>query len=106
TIQHAFDRHRGKGNMELADALELVENYAIFDAYRNFGPVVGALDTEDEARRYDSQDDILIKTKDGAQISARVVRPRNATKPLPALLEFTTYLTPGYAREAAAHGYV
>ncbi len=35
-----------------------------------------------------------------------IVRPKGPQKPLPALLEYTTYLTPGYAREAAAHGYV
>ena len=36
-----------------------------------------------------------------------VVRPRNAAKTLPTLLEFTIYVYPGNdAMECAAHGYV
>ena len=34
-----------------------------------------------------------------------VVRPKSASKPLPALLEFTIYDSQNYAKECAAHGY-
>ena len=105
-IQRVFDQRRSKGNIELPEALQLVQDYAQYDAYRSFGPTVGALDNEDEQRRYEDQDDILIKTRDGISISARLVRPKTPGKPLPTLLEYTTYLTPGYIREVAAHGYV
>lgn len=105
-VQRVFDQRRPKGNIELPEALQLIEDYSQYDAYRSFGPIVGALDNEDEQRRYDDQDDILIKTRDGINISARLVRPKTAAKPLPTLLEYTTYLTPGYIREVAAHGYV
>lgn len=105
-IQRLFDQRRPKGNIELPEALQLIQDYEQYEAYRSFGPIVGALDNEDEQRRYDAQDDILIKTRDGISISARLVRPKTAGKPLPTLLEYTTYLTPGYISEAAAHGYV
>ena len=105
-VQRMFDQRRPKGNIALADAVELVQAYALFDAYRNFGPIVGALDVEDEQRRYATEDDVLIKVREGVSIAAMIVRPKGPQKPLPALLEYTTYLTPGYAREVAAHGYV
>ena len=49
-VQRLFDQRRSKGNIELAEALPLVQEYAIYEAYRNFGPIVGALDAEDEQR--------------------------------------------------------
>ena len=94
-VQRMFDQRRPKGNIALADAVELVHAYASFDAYRNFGPIVGALDAEDEQRRYATEDDVLIKVREGVSIAAMIVRPKGPQKPLPALLEYTTYLTPG-----------
>ena len=105
-VQRMFDQHRAKGSISLTDAVDLVRDYASFDAYRSFGPIVSALDTEEEQRRYATEDDVLIKARAGVSIAAMVIRPKDPQKPLPALLEYTTYLTPGFAREAAAHGYV
>jgi uncharacterized protein len=105
-VQRIFDQRRPKGNIELPEAVQLVQDYALYDAYRNFGPLVSGLDDEEEQRRYETQDDILIPVHKDISISARLVRPKTAGKPLPTLLEYTTYLTPGYAREVAAHGYV
>ncbi|HVW70779.1 MAG TPA: CocE/NonD family hydrolase, partial [Steroidobacteraceae bacterium] len=105
-VQRVFDQRRQKGNIALADAIDLMQAYVSLEAYRSLGALVGPLIAEDERRRYETQDDVLIKTPDGTTLSALVVRPKTSTKPLPALLEYTLYLTPGYAREAAAHGYV
>ena len=105
-VQRMFDQRRAKGNISLADAVVLIHDYAWFEAYRNFGPLVGALNSADEQRRYATTDDVLIEVRKGVSIAAAFVRPTGAQKALPALLEYTTYLTPGFAREAAAHGYV
>ena len=105
-VQRMFDQRRAKGNIALADAVTLVHDYAWFDAYRNFAPIIGALNTADEQRRYATEDNVLIEAHKGVSIAAMLVRPTGPQKPLPALLEYTTALTPGFAREAAAHGYV
>jgi uncharacterized protein len=105
-VQRMFDQRRAKGNIALVDAVNLVHDYAWFEAYRNFAPLVGALNTADEQRRYATEDDIQIEVHKGVTIAAALVRPTGPQKPLPALLEYTTYLTPGFALEAAAHGYV
>jgi uncharacterized protein len=105
-VQRIFDQRRAKGNIALADAVDLVHLYANFDAYRSFAPIVGPLNAEDEQRRYATQDDVLIEVKKGVNIAAMLIRPKSPAKPLPALLEYTADITLGYAREDAAHGYV
>ena len=40
---------------------------------------------------YKVEDSVLIKTRDGAAISAIIVQKKNVTEPLPAVLVFTTY---------------
>jgi putative CocE/NonD family hydrolase len=59
---------------------------------------------------YVIQDDVLITTRDGATLSATVVRPKRVTQPLPALLTFDIYTDPeafrARGKETAAHGYV
>ncbi len=107
TLQRAFDQWRPKGTIPLTDAIELVWTYLAFDAYRNFHPLVAALNAEDDGRRYIIDWDLLIHAPDGEGISAVLVRPKDDSKPLPTLLEFTIHVdTHNFARECAAHGYV
>ena len=39
-VQRILDQRRPKGNIELPEALQLIQEYALYDAYRNFGPIV------------------------------------------------------------------
>jgi putative CocE/NonD family hydrolase len=105
-VQRIFDQRRAKGNIALPEAVELVQDYANFEAYRSFAPVVATLDAEEEERRYATEDNIEIPVGKGVSIAAMLVRPKTLGKTLPTLLEYTPYVTPGYAREVAAHGYV
>ncbi|MBV8806625.1 MAG: CocE/NonD family hydrolase, partial [Sinobacteraceae bacterium] len=106
-VQRAFDQWRPQGRIPQTDAVDLVWTWLTFDAYRSFHPLVAALNEEDDSRRYVTDWDVLIKTPDGANISAVTVRPRDDSKPLPTLLEFTIYVdSRSFAKECAAHGYV
>jgi putative CocE/NonD family hydrolase len=71
-------------------------------------PVDGSI-TGDDARRYDIQTDVLIKTQEGATLSAVVVRKKGVATRQPAALYFTIYTNLSNAlREAkqwAEHGY-
>lgn len=106
TFQKALDQQRAKDSISQSEAVDLIWQYVSFDAYRSFGPLVGALDAEEDHRRYTVENDVLIPTPDGARISALVIRPNNPASPLPALLEFTIDDSQNYAKECAAHGYV
>jgi putative CocE/NonD family hydrolase len=106
-VQRAFDQWRAQGRIPQTDAVELVWTWLAFDAYRSFHPLVAALNEEDDSRRYITDWDVLIRTRDGANISAVIVRPKDESKKAPALLEFTIYVdSRTFARECAAHGYV
>jgi putative CocE/NonD family hydrolase len=107
TLQRAFDQWRPKGSIPQPDALELIWTYLTFDAYRSFHPFVAALNAEDDSRRYVIDQDVLIDSPQGESISAVVVRPKDDSKPLPTLLEFTIHVdAQNSAKECAAHGYV
>lgn len=62
------------------------------------------------AGEYDIQDSVLIKTKEGIQLSAILVRKKGAGQPQPAALFFTIYAghhqNLAEAKRSADHGYV
>jgi uncharacterized protein len=104
-VQSGFDQHRVQDSIPVADAVELIRAFLAFDATRSYGPLLGALDTEDDQRRYTAEQHVTIKTPRG-NIAALLVLPKGADKALPALLEYTIYAnSPNYAKECAAHGY-
>ncbi len=105
-LQRAFDQQRGTDSIDQADAVELIWKYVAYDAYRTFGPLVVLLNAEDDHRRYTVDDEILIRTPDGASISAVVIRPNSLANPLPTLLEFRIDDSQNSAKDCAAHGYV
>jgi uncharacterized protein len=105
-LQRAFDQQRARDSISQSDAVQLLWTYLAYDAFRTFGPLVDLLDASDDRARYSADNEILIKTADGATISAVLVRPNGPAKPLPALLEFTFDDSQNYAKECAAHGYV
>jgi putative CocE/NonD family hydrolase len=105
-LQKALDQQRTSDRIDQAAAVDLIWQYVSFDAYRSFGPLVDALVAEDDGRRYTAPEEVHVKSRGGAGISALVIRPRGAAKRLPALLEFTLYDSQNYAKECAAHGYV
>lgn len=109
-LRKALEGQKDKTQIALAEALDLIRKYQVHQVYENILPLTDALVAEDDGRRYIIQDDILIKTRDGALVAALVVRPRAAARPLPALLNFSIYADPvmklNEARTSAARGYV
>lgn len=93
----------------LRDAISLVRDYQLYREQRVTRPLLERLVAEDDDRRY-IVSDVLIRTKDGATLSAYVARPRTGAVRGPATLFFTIYSTPVgnriYAKYAAAHGYM
>lgn len=105
-LQKSFDQQRTEDSIGQPEAVELIWAYLAFDAYRAFGPLVGSLNAEEDRRRYIVDNEIMIQATGEESIGAVLVRPRNPSKPLPTLLEFTIYDSRNYAKECAAHGYV
>jgi putative CocE/NonD family hydrolase len=104
-LQKSLEQRQAQDSIDESAAVELIWKYVAFDAYRSFGALVILLESEDERRRYASDNEVTIHTSDGAVISAIFVRPKTPAKPVPTLLEFTNDDSLNYARECAAHGY-
>lgn len=105
TLQRAFDARRSRGNISQNQAIDLIWTYLTFDAFRSFAPFVPELDGQEDTRRYVTEENVPIKTADGATLSVTIVRAKTA-KPSPTLLEFVLTVSQNDARESAARGYV
>lgn len=104
-LQKALDRQRGKPGLNTAEGIELIRTWLSYAASRSFGPFADSLAAEDEAQRYIVEEKVPIKGAGGARLYARVVRPKKITTKLPAILEFTIFVTEDDAKAAASRGY-
>ncbi|MCB0834461.1 MAG: CocE/NonD family hydrolase [Bacteroidetes bacterium] len=109
SLLSAVEKQKGKDTISLQDAVSLIKQYQFYKDIQFWQPLVIPLMVEDDGRRYITDNDVLIKTPDGATIAAMMVRPRSAKTPLPALLLFTIYADDNRyffdARKPAARGY-
>lgn len=108
-LQSDLEKQKGKNSFALADALKLVDDYQVEEAYRVFAELDPALIAEDDQRRYISEKNIAINMPDGATVCALLMRPRAAPGKLTTLLNFTIYVdpndNPNNARQTASNGY-
>ena len=108
-VKNDLERLKGAKTISLADAVDLLHDEQVAEAYRAAAPLVRPLIDEDDARRYVIQRDLRVKTPDGATLCTLVLRPRKAPARTATLLEFTIYAEPRSnferARLGASHGY-
>jgi putative CocE/NonD family hydrolase len=99
---------RGRPRLPLDDAIALIRAWQVHDAHAAFQPHFANALAIDDARRYAIDRDAMVRTPDGAELAALVVRPAKAP-PLPVLLTFTLYANDDWAwadaKKMAAHGY-
>jgi putative CocE/NonD family hydrolase len=109
-LQHMLERFKDRRTLELSDAVSLIEAYLSTEAHQSITPCLGGAETHDDERRYTIDDNVLIKTREGATLSAVVVRRKQMHAPQPASLRFTIYVDPPtdlyLAKTAALHDYV
>lgn len=100
----------GKTALKLTDALEWLRRYQVATSYAQIVPFGEQAIAHDDARRYVVDRNVLIKTPDGAQIAALMVRPKTGSLRRPTLLNFTIYADLDWkfqeAKASAAQGYV
>jgi len=109
-LEQLLSQRNGSEWIALADAVTLVRAYLTTEAFECFAADLTAAETADDAQRYLVNDAVLIKTQEGATLSALVVRKRGVREPQPTSLRFTIYVQPRadltLAELAALHGYV
>jgi putative CocE/NonD family hydrolase len=106
-LQQAREGRKGGDRIALSEALELVRRFQLYEMDRDVAPLTAALVAEDDARRYLIDDRVLIRTPDGATLSATLFRRKASSGRGPTCLLFTIYPERLHdtAREGAAHGY-
>lgn len=103
---------KGRTAISLTQAAALVRDYAQYRKYYVHQSLIQQQLEREDQRRFDISDSVLIKTKQGATLSAYVVRPRSGPARQPTALFYTIYASADptsnwyYAKYAAAHGYV
>jgi putative CocE/NonD family hydrolase len=109
SVKDSLEKHKGKSVISLPDAVELIKAYQVEQAFRTFTPLVAPLIAEDDQRRYTIDQDVRVRTTDGASLCAIVFRPRAGSARLATLLQFTIYAEAkdnlNEARRSASHGY-
>ncbi|MDJ1484872.1 CocE/NonD family hydrolase [Cytophagaceae bacterium YF14B1] len=107
--QQELTQLKGRDSLSLTESVRLCKSYFLYEVHRQIIPLARKLLKEQDDKRYDIQDDVLIPTKDGARLWAIVARPKNSTEPKPTALAYTIYADMRnitQAKNAAAHGYI
>jgi putative CocE/NonD family hydrolase len=109
-FERQLQQLKGKRTVTPAELVETLRWHAIMQAVESFAPVLDAAIAGDDARRFVIERGVLIKAKDGATLTADVVRPKRLTGPQPAAVRYTIYTDASVsirdAKDAAARGYV
>lgn len=99
-----------RGALTDAQLLDVLFWYDTWRAVRAWAPELDAAIALDDAKRFVIERGVRIRARDGATLTAEVVRPRRLAGPQPSALRFTIYSDPAFnlksAKDAAAHGYV
>jgi uncharacterized protein len=104
-FQSRLAQQRPVDTINQADAVKLVWAYLAYEANQAFSPLVASLEAKDDARRYVTDEEILIPVPWRPTMHVRVTRPKSAAGPLATLLELSIDPARNFAKEYAAHGY-
>lgn len=84
-----YETKRLKQNYSMKSILNFV--FLLLIVTNTFSQQTGVIKSEDQKSAYDIQDSILIKTRDGAFLSAIVVRKKGVSVPKPVIYQHTIY---------------
>ena len=108
-LQRTYEPLRNKRRLTMGEAMGLLTAYGMNLATARLGPAAAALMAEEEGRRYLIDEDVRIRTPEGATLCATVARPRRTAAKLPTAFQFTIYANASNRNEAihsASEGFV
>lgn len=104
-----LNNQANKDSISFAGAKQLCRAYNSYLVYTQIVPEAKPLIAEVNNKQFIVEDSVLIKTRDGATISLRVIRNKNINKKQPTVFVFNIYSSPSdnaRAKAAAINGYV
>jgi len=109
-LERQLRRFARQPSLSQTELLDILFWHSTWLSLQAFSPELEAAVALDDAKRFAIERGTPIRTKEGATLSADVVRPRRLAGPQPAALRFTIYSDPAFnlksAKDAAARGYV
>ncbi|WP_211092672.1 MULTISPECIES: CocE/NonD family hydrolase [Chitinophaga] len=108
-LQRQLAQLAAQDSISLPDAIQLCRRYTAWQLMPRIAAMAAPLLRQMNRDHYLIRDSQLINTRDGARVSAIVVRPRRQQGPLPVIFFFTIYTEVAnltIAKEAADKGYV
>ena len=105
-----FTDYQQNESLNLHQAINLISNYQLYKVYEAVLQVVVPAIEAEENKRYLVEANVLVKTPNGATISAVVVRKRGDRLKRPTAFQFSIYADEKWqikqAMHAVAHGYI
>ncbi len=109
-FERQLQQYLNRSSLTQAELLDLLYGHSTWQAESALAPELDAAIAADDAQRYFIDRGVLIHTRQGATLTADIVRPRRLRGPQPTVLRFTIYSDRFFnfynAKDAAAHGYV
>lgn len=109
TLKRQLNKISGKDSIYLYEAQSICIAYASYNACRQIVPLAKPLIHNIENKQLIIEDSVLISMRDGATISATIVRKKDVVTPQPVVLVFNIYSGPAdkrLAKDAVANGYI
>ena len=108
---HGLLSRLSNDSISINEALTICADYNVYQVFKVIEPLAKPLLSQDNYKRYIIEDSVMIKTRDGAFISALVARKRSITIPQSSILQFTIYASkyPGglsLLLDPVANGYI
>lgn len=107
---NVFKRYKDLTTLEINQAVDLIVNIHLYKVLASVIPITQELLDIENNRRYIIEPEVLIKTPDGVEITATIVRNKRYSGKRPTAFQFTIYADQKShittAMHAAAHGYV
>ncbi|MDT0604746.1 CocE/NonD family hydrolase [Thalassotalea castellviae] len=109
-VLNIFKQLQKKSLLTRGDMINLAVNYHLYQVLDAIIPIVNDIVQLEQQDRFVIQPDVLVKLKNGIEISTTIVRSRGQTKPNSTALQYTIYADETAhikaAMHAAAHGYI
>ncbi len=105
----SLEKYKEKDSISIGQAKSLCSAYNRFSIYSKVGELAQKLLDEEDKKIFDIRKDVRIKTANGAEVTALIIRKKGAKGKLPAIFIYNIYAGSydyEVAKRAAVNGYV
>ncbi|MEL6560379.1 MAG: CocE/NonD family hydrolase, partial [Bacteroidota bacterium] len=109
SFNKALLEYKDKDSLSISEAKSLCNTYGRYSVYSKAGQLAQRLLDEEDKRIFDIQENVVIKTGNGGEVTALLIRKKGAKRKLPAIFIYNIYAGSydyEVAKRAAVNGYV